>query len=246
MTANQVVAFENQGGLMALLESVADIADELGHELGAQSGSYLKFSGKTGQYTFNGQEVEHGTTLAFNMLETEKGAVCYVDNTAAERMSFKVFGPDKVPSDAELQEIYDTSRVRKGEGWKKSMSFHVKFLDNGQQATLSFSSGGGVRAAVKLFQNWAVEQRMKVDASGAPLIPLVEIGAEEKQLKDQVGSYFVPTLQIVEWMTSDDLVAEFGGGAAAPKVAAKPAPAPAKPAAAARTGLGSGVRGRRA
>lgn len=235
--------------LLAMMAELPNVADQLSSEMGA-GGSYLKFSGKTGQFSFNGQVIDHGTLLAFNMPMTEKGFVCYKDDSVPPggRISYPVFSQQQLPAQAELEAII-SGPWRQGEGWKKTMTFHVRFLDDGAEASLTIG-GTGVYPATALFKDWYGKQLQNVDDDGEPMVPLIELGAEEKKLKQVVGSYWVPTFKIKEWVSASELVAELGESKKKPAPAAKAVPAatkaaPAAKAAPARTGFGSGLRGAR-
>lgn len=237
MTTN-VPATVHKGGLLAMLNNAPDsVLEDLGSELGVKSGSYLKFSGKSGFYTFNGKVVEHGSVVAFNFFETTKGFVCYADDSVRHRFEEKVLGGKALPTPDDLEAL-DNGPFGEGEGWKPNMAFQVRFLDTGEQATLSFASGGGVRAAQALFKDWYLKAKMELDDNGEPKVPLVELHADEKKLKKGSGSYWVPKIKIVEWVPAAELAADLESAEPAPK------PAP-KPAARAGRGFGTGVRGAR-
>jgi hypothetical protein len=241
--SNELVKQAQNTGLAGLVDATA-AADALRSEMGVSVGAYFQFSGKTGDYKFNGQVIDYGTVLAFNMPAMKKGRVCWKDSKPVFRETVLVMSRDKVTP---IEQCPDFSPYREGEGYADLIEVGVQFLDTGEQAELSLSSRGGVSGLTRLFTEWATKGRQHPG-----MVPLVEIGANEFKLKDRVGSAFAPTFAIVDWIHPDELAALAGSEEAADEaVEEEPAPPPPPPKAAAPaakrplTGLGSGVRGRR-
>lgn len=259
---NNAVTTTKPGGAVAAPRSLRDlmnsdklggVIDDLGREAGANQLAVV-WSGKSGFYTYNGEVLRKGTQLAFNMGETQKGTVCFMDGMPQHSQSISIFSKETLYSQAEMDELEPGPFGKDDGGWTRSFTFQVKFLDTGAEAPLRLSgklyNGGGMAgaptAAYNLLKDWGLKQRMNVDEDGNPMIPIVELDSIEKTVRGggPNDKFYTPVLRIVDWMTQAELSAEteVEEAAAAPEAPAARAPR-AAPAAAA--GLGSGVRGRR-
>jgi hypothetical protein len=244
--SNELVVKAQSQGLAALMMNLDSAASRLLDDTGTTSGAYFQFSGKNGNFTFNGQPLDVGTTLAFNMMEMRKGIVCWFDSKPIHRDVVAVLSNDPKPA---LPAIEDRER---GHQWNDLIEVDTRIIETGEKATLSLSSRGGVTALTRLFSDFATKARMNVDAAGNPLIPLVEIGADKKSGKDDDDKpffYYIPKFKITGWISKEELagfssdeIAEGGDDAQDDQPEPAPAPAPAPAVTQARPAARPGVR----
>lgn len=192
------------GGLAALLASnaVERAVKTLKEETNTGSGSYFQFSGKDGKYSLNGQEIDIGTEIVFDIETMKKGRICWEDLRPHSRAVVGVFSGEPIP------ELPPVSEWDKGARWSQLVEVQVIMLEDGTRAQLGLSSGGGARALTLLLEAWYLKVRQHVTEAGDPMLPVVEIGMIKKTGKDEKGMatvYYVPTFKITDWIDPAEL-----------------------------------------
>lgn len=171
-------------------------------EYNVPSGAFLKFSGNTGQFTYKGQIIEHGSTFAFNMIEMKRGWVCWKDKKVADQHMVRVLSNDQPP---EFSELKDYGPYREGEGWSEQVGVPVRDLEGGEQLEMNLSSIGGRNALVRLADEFGQKVRMNMDEEGNPKVPIVEITAQSFESQKAAGTKWAPIFKIVDWMSVEEL-----------------------------------------
>lgn len=261
---NDVAVKQAGGGLMGLaakLSNLDNAVQDLVSDTGTTLGSYLQFSGKTGEYKLNGEPIEEGTVFAFGVEHGSKGIICWKDEKPTKRELVGILSGDAMPQAPHKDDILE------GEEWRTLIEIPVRALDTGVQAVFGLSSAGGTRAMTRLVAEWAQRVRMHMEDSGNAKCCLVSVAAVKKDGKGDDGKkfyYFLPVFKIVEWVSASELFADLGAPVEEqqpeaeeepevveevveerPKTTVLKKPAAPAPASAARpaTGFGSGLRG---
>jgi hypothetical protein len=174
----------------------------LATEYNVPTGAFLKFSGNTGEFSYKGQPIEHGTVFAFNMMEMRKGWICWKDGKAQEQHMVRVMSSDRVMDQCDLT---DHGPYKEGEGWQEQIGVPVRDLEGGDQLELNVSSKGGRNALIRLASDYGTKVRMNIDEEGNPKIPLVEVSAQSFVSKLAAGKKWAPIFKIVDWMPAAEL-----------------------------------------
>lgn len=222
-------------GLSAFLSAAGNNPfTSLATEYNVPTGAFLKFSGNTGEFSYKGQVIEHGSVFAFNMMEMRKGWICWKDGKAQEQHMVRVLSAERV---LEKDELTDHGPYKEGEGWAEQIGVTIRDLEGGDQLELNLSSKGGRNALIRLANEYGTKARMNLDDNGDPKVPLVEVSAQSFKSKLAAGTKWAPQFKIVQWMTMDELAVlsenagEVDADAAAQHVpSSDPQPQPAQPA----------------
>jgi hypothetical protein len=208
MSNDLVVRARNSGGLAAMMQySLDDIAaatEQVMQETGTTSGSFLQYSGKTGEYKLNGKTVEHGTQFIFGFMQMRKGVICWRDNKPIKRETVFAMSREPMPSPPP-----EDQRIR-GDKWNDLMELPVRCLDDGLQVEFGLSTKTGVSALSRLFQEWGQKARMHVEADGkTPKACIVEVSSKRISFKDkdkpeETIFTFVPVFKIVEFVSHEE------------------------------------------
>ena len=182
-------------------------------DMGASDGTFLKFSGKTGEWTYGKDEDElpPGTRLAVNMMEFKRGFICWNDGEVDEEIMIKVVDGSP-PWEHQLNDHgpYKTYEDGTKDGWSAQAA--VPFTSgDGEMFLYKTSSKSGTRALAGLLKDFGKQFR-----NHPSQVPLVEIDANEFTPKNaKKGSKaYAPTFKIVDWVDAAALeVAETDGPA---------------------------------
>jgi hypothetical protein len=175
----------------------------LATEYNVPTGAFLKFSGNTGEFSYKGQVIEHGSIFAFNMMEMRKGWICWKDGKAQEQHMVRVLSAEQVMA---REELADHGPYKEGEGWTEQIGVPIRDLEGGDQLELNLSSKGGRNALIRLANEYGTKARMNLDDNGDPKVPLVEVSAQSFKSKLAAGTKWAPIFKIVNWMTIDELM----------------------------------------
>jgi hypothetical protein len=205
MSNDLVKQARSAGGLAAMtqqmLANIDDSTEQLMNETGATNGSFLQFSGKTGEYKLNGQPIANGTQFAFSFLHMQKGVICWRDNKPIKRDVVPVLSGQPIP-EPPVQPI-------QGDKWNTLLELPVRCLDDGLQASFGLSTTTGTRALTRVFAEWGQKVRMHMDTDGSPMVCIVEVSSKrisfkDKEKPDETIYTFVPEFKIVEWASAAD------------------------------------------
>lgn len=183
---------------------------------GGDSGVFIKFSGKTGEYTYRSdqEELDEGWKGAVNIaLTAKRGHICWKDGSVvAEDMTLILEGTPTPKSQLEDHGPYDDDE----DGWQEQFSVELVELESGEQMLLKNSSKSGLRAFGNLLNAYgkAIQKGQNIGDDGEELIPVVEFGATEftpKNTKSKKDRAYAPSFKIVDWISSEELDEQFGG-----------------------------------
>lgn len=205
MSNELVKQARSAGGLAAMtqqmLANIDGSTEQLMNETGATNGSYLQFSGKTGEYKLNGQPIEKGTQFAFSFMHMQKGVICWRDNKPIKREVVPVLSGEPIP-EPPIQPI-------QGDKWNTLLELPIRCLDDGLQASFGLSTTTGTRALTRVFAEWGQKVRMHMDTDGSPMVCIVEVSSKRISFKDKNDPNetiytFVPEFKIVEWASASE------------------------------------------
>lgn len=182
---------------------------------GDGNGIFLKFSGKNGEYTYgaDGTELDDGWKGAVNISLTAKlGWICWKDSEVmGEDMTLVMEGSKTPKSQLEDHGPYDDDE----DGWAEQFSVELVELDSGEQMLFKNSSKSGLRAFGALLNAYgkAIQKGQNIGDDGEELIPVVEFSATEFTPKNgkKKDKAYAPKFTIVDWISNDELEAQFGG-----------------------------------
>ena len=186
---------------------------------GVESGSYLKFNGNDGRWSF-GQDDEDlpvGSRAIADMETLAFGWTCWVESNVEEEIFVTVASGQKPPAEHELT---DHGPYDDDDGWRESASFSLileSYGDDdqdeavGTQLLWKSSTGGQVRQIRKMTGAYG-----RVFSQHPGEFPVIELGAESYAPKNKKHGKlkWSPVLKIVGWMTAaevEGLAGGFGG-----------------------------------
>lgn len=211
---------------------------------GVESGSYLKFNGNDGRWSFgqDDEDLPKGSRAVGDMETLAFGWICWVDSSVEQEILVPVLD-GKPPMEHELE---DHGPYDDDDGWREASSLSLvleSYGDDDQDQAVGTpllwktSTGGQVRQLRKLSAAFG-----RVFAQHPGEFPIVELGAESYVPKNKKHGKikWSPVLKIVGWMTAAELegLSPTGGDdyddepapAATKRIAApveeEPAPAP--------------------
>lgn len=174
------------------------------------SGQYLKFNGKTGEYTFgqNAEEMPEGSHLACDMNQAKWGWICWVDGEVKEERMKRVIDGDPDPEES-LTDYGPYTKHDDGteDGWAKQRLLHFRDPVSGEEYIYKTVSGSGVRAFGSLMKDYGRNYKQYPG-----MIPLVALGVGSFVPKNnkRVGKVYTPEFKIVDWKTEEELLAQVG------------------------------------
>jgi hypothetical protein len=199
--SNDLVSQAAATGL-AILAGGNNPFTSLATEYNVPTGAFLKFSGNTGEYSYKGQTIEHGSCFAFNMMEMRKGWICWKDGKPVEQFMVRVMSGESV---LDKEELPDHSPYKEGEGWQEQIGVPVRDLEGGEQLEINLSNISGRNALIRLASDFGTKVRMNIDEEGQPKIPIVEVSASSFTSKNFPGKKWAPAFKIVGWMSVAEL-----------------------------------------
>lgn len=174
-------------------------------------GQYLKFNGKTGEYTYgqNAEELPEGTLLATDMNQAKWGWICWVDGEVKdERMKRVVDGDPEAEETLPDYGPYTKHPDGSEDGWSKQRLLVFKDPVSGEEYIYKTSSGSGVRAFGSLMKDYGRNYKQYPG-----MIPLVALGVGSFIPKNnpKVGKVYTPEFKITDWRSEEELLAQVGG-----------------------------------
>ena len=183
---------------------------------GVESGSYLKFNGNDGRWSF-GQDDEDlpvGSRAIADMETLAFGWTCWVESNVEEEIFVTVASGQKPPAEHELT---DHGPYDDDDGWRESASLSLileSYGDDdqdeavGTQLLWKSSTGGQVRQIRKMTGAYG-----RVFSQHPGEFPVIELGAESYAPKNKKHGKlkWSPVLKIVGWMTAAEVEGLAGG-----------------------------------
>ena len=174
-----------------------------GNEAGA-FGSFMKFSGNTGEYTYGAQNetLELGTQLVVNMLEMQRGWVCWIGGKPFDTIMHRLLDDVPLLAEEDLPDYTAKYVDDEEDGWSQQVSVPMALLDDGSELEFKISSVSGIRAMQKLAKEFGTKCQLNVDKDGNFKMPVIEIGSDQFELKKKKGVFkYAPTFKIVDWLS---------------------------------------------
>jgi hypothetical protein len=175
-------------------------------------GELLKFSGKTGIWSYGPQNVElkKGTTLVAIVPQMLAGYVLWRDGELVDQAFKNIEGLDLRALRATLPETDRSLWPTDDDGraidpYKEAAMLPMKNPETSAEYTYSTSSIGGVRACKKLVSNF-VKQIKAAPETTAGCLPVVELGVQSYQHPDRKrGTIFNPVLSGIDWVRASEI-----------------------------------------
>ena len=177
-------------------------------DIGSSGSPFLKFSGKTGKYTWGADdnEIESGHQLAVNMESFEVGWICWKDDDVVDEVMVNVSQGGRKPGKGTLTDHgpYDDDN----DGWKEQAKVSFRSIEDGEQYDFKVSSASGVNVMRGMLTSFG-----KLMAEHPDEVMVIEIDAEtfevtvinEKTGKKKKQTNYKPVFDIVGWMSVEEL-----------------------------------------
>lgn len=203
---------------VAMAEANSNPWIEAGEDAGF-FGSFLKFSGNDGRFSYGKKDeedyLEDGHELIANLLGVQHGHICWVDGKAVDEINVLVMEQPKLPSIDSLPNYGPYKKYQDGseDGWQEQVVLQLYSPALDQAFTFKASGGGKLRAARQLISTFGKKGLAKIGKDGMPMFPVIEIGANGFQLKDnpKAGTKYAPILKIVDYEEMSNFIDIFEG-----------------------------------
>lgn len=175
------------------------------HALSGEGKPILRFNKGDWVVGAEAEEVDAGTRMACNIMESEWGWIYWHDKKPEDRRMVPVASGQQIPGRGDLgrddKALWPTdSDNRPQDPWQKNIEIPCRELDGDmRELTLAGSSKGFEGACRKLFKQFSEEGR-----TNPGKVPMVELGVDRYK-HPTYGMVKVPTMTIVEWADPDDL-----------------------------------------
>jgi hypothetical protein len=160
---------------------------------GGPRAHYLRFSGKTGQYTLNGEPRAPGMRLIVG-----KATAAWVRLSAGERPERVFQEPGKPVWRKDLpdqdQELWEIAFGKKQDPWKEELTLYCVDPETGVRVVFSIMSPTGRNAVSDFCRLISFQKRQQ----GPDAFPLVEFGRGD--IDGAFGITPVPRFTIVDWV----------------------------------------------
>jgi hypothetical protein len=173
----------------------ADDAQKYRRPQNRTSDGYLKFNGKTGEWTFGMEEVEvDGAEMVVNSMSIEHGYLRW-----GELPPVKVFTPDWEPYPERPESIEGKDQDGKDKTFtaEEARQFQARFVGDDEelgQCIFNTSSMGGVEKVDDLYDKIYIQSK---ESDGNFYFPRVKLTSE--WYKRSTGKVYKPVFEIVGW-----------------------------------------------
>jgi hypothetical protein len=183
-----------------------------GQDMAGSHGTYLKFNGNSGEFTYGAEaeELELGTKLAVDMNSFRRGWICWVNEEVVEEIMVRVVD-GKPPEKHELTDHgpYVVTEERK-DGWTEQAAVTLRDIETGKEFIFKHSSLSALRALGQLLKDFAKDYKNHPGE-----LPIVELDTSSFIPKNKkYGKKYSPKFNIVEWVGEEELMSRFGENAA--------------------------------
>lgn len=217
-------------------------------EDGAFFGSFLKFSGNDGRYSFGKKDEEEylddGYELVANLIGIEHGHICWVEGEVKDEQNYLVLERPRLPDISSLPDYGPYKKYDDGseDGWTEQVVLKLYDEQNDQAFTMKLSGGGKLRAARQLISSYGKKGVGKLGKDALPMFPIIELGNSSFIPKNnpRAGTKYSPVFKIVDFVEMSEFADVFEGGddaddpanyeAETPKASATPARTERRPA----------------
>lgn len=175
-------------------------------------GKFVKFSGKTGEYTAGQEEdeLEYGTQIIVDFNLITRGYKCWVDEEMVDEFSQTIASGEPLPGVSSLTDHgpYEKHADGTEDGWQETHGMPFIIDDESDDSAYLFqtSSGGGLRAMKKLYKAYGKAFQTKIDDDGNYMYPLIELDGDSYKHKEKKrGTIHNPVFTIVDWLTAAEV-----------------------------------------
>lgn len=197
---------------VALATNVSPWREAVNDEVGANFGTFLKFT--KGDWTLGEDEKEVPAEIRFvaNLEEYYRGWVRWWDGKPTEHRIGRVVDRHRVPPREELGDLDESKWETEPSGtrrdpWAKTVYLAMRDLRSDEIVCFTSSSDGGRKAVAKLADRYD-----RLRGRHKPKMPVVVLETESYQHK-LYGKILKPRLNVVDWAYWDDEIAADPGGA---------------------------------
>lgn len=196
-------------------------------EEGVTDGTYARFNGNSGQFITNGPEIEPGSEIVFDLFNCKLAWQGFdLDNRPHRGPEVSVVSGDP---------LAEPNRTDPDVRWSKVIKVAILTLD-GTQMMYTSKADKPTREIWRLIKRYGAEMMKKRDESGAPMLPIIRVGARSFQIEVEdpndkrrkiKTTKYSEEFNIAGWMTMDEFAALVGGDEPAdePDTDAKATPA---------------------
>jgi hypothetical protein len=194
----------------ALATADYDPFKQAGDEMAGSFGTYLKFNGNSGEYTFGAEQEElpHGTELVVDMNSFRRGWICWKDEEVIDEVMTRVIdGPPPEKSALADHGPYVESDDKK-EGWAEQAAISFKSRD-GQDFIFKPTSRSALRALGLLLKDYGKDYKNHPGE-----LPIITLSAGSFIPKNKKwGKKYNPILKITSWVNEEELLSSLGDDA---------------------------------
>lgn len=184
---------------------------EAANEMGGDTGLFLKFNGKDGQFVY-GQEDDillsdddldedppKIVRMAINMEEFRRGWMCWIDEEVKEEKT-KLITSGPAIREVDLPD-YKDDYVTDDDGWIEVAQVPMRDLETGEQYLFKAASKGAVKGLGKFLKAYSKQYKKHPNE-----IPVVELDMESYEHKiKRYGTIYNPVFVLTEFMSLDAL-----------------------------------------
>jgi hypothetical protein len=175
-------------------------------------GELLKFSGKTGQWSYGEAAipVEDGRILVAVVPEALAGYMLWKDGDLADQAWWPVFKFNPRQHRATLGDldkaIWPEEDGKLVDPWKEAVMLPMVDPNTREEFTFSSSSVGGVRAVKRLINTYVKQMRAASETTKGCL-QVVELGSKSYKHDDKKrGTIYNPVFEDLDWIHASDLL----------------------------------------
>lgn len=182
-----------------------------GQDMAGSQGTYLKFNGNSGEFTYGAEaeELPLGTRLAVDMNSFRRGFICWVEEEVVEEVMIRVVD-GKPPEKHELTDHGPYVKTEdRTDGWSEQAAVTLRDIATGKEFTFKHSSLSALRALGTLLKDFAKDYKNHPGE-----LPIVELDTSSFIPKNKkFGKKYSPKFNIVEWSSEEELMSRFGENA---------------------------------
>lgn len=167
-------------------------------------GKHVTHSGKTGEWKCAGQPVDEGKTFIFDMLGVRHQWMAWKDQRPVHNITEKLLGGNPLPDEVDLPDFWN-GRRKGSDGWQKNLVYDIYDPETGETFEITLKADSEYRPACRLNKEYQNKAAARLDATGMPPLPVIELGDSTFFSKVQNETFHAPTLTIVDWMTREEV-----------------------------------------
>ncbi|MBS3648726.1 hypothetical protein KEU06_08800 [Pseudaminobacter sp. 19-2017] len=195
-------------------ESAYDPFAAAGNDLGGSSAVYAKFNGNSGEFSYgqSAQEIEAEERLVADVANARRGWICWKDEEVVDEIMVPILqGPP--PGKHELTDHgpYEKHADGTQDGWSEQFAIDLRPLGAdhaGVQIVYKTTTKSALRPLGDLLKDYG--RQYKNHPGELPVVEFTKGSYMPKEKKH--GKKHYPIFKIVDWMSEEDLIAQYGDG----------------------------------